>query len=355
MIKNYFHQIQILVFFVCSFAVFGSFQFLSNRIDEQDVEEYLVSLRSEKLIGCLSFYERQNDILVLGDSHSYTAIDYYKLSQLTGTTKISSCAMGGLYFDSLILLVEKIPTFKFIPKNIIFGLSLRQFTTGSDRESQLKEHGKLIAAMGVSAQNIFLKIKKNLEVLAKKFVSGGSLAIERQSEIDYWLPKLTSLDYTKVEHVFENLDHPSKDNWKKYMQQLKFLDSNESGIQRFCNVIQKHGISLFLVDLPESPLLQKMYMSKDTQTYEKIIQQLSKCAKKTIRLTNEQWGIDGRSFLNRSLDRKFNFDQLHKELNNAPQAQRILAFDLDHPNIIGAQIITEKLYEQMRPELKNAF
>lgn len=353
--KGYFHQIQIVVFFASSFAVFLFLQFLSGQVEKKDVADYLVSLRSEKQVGCLSFYERQNDILVLGDSHSYTAIDFYKLSQLTGTTKISSCTMGGLYFDSLVELVEKLPQFESLPTNIIFGLSLRQFTTGSDRESQLKEHGKLIGVMGTSAQNIFLKIKKNIDILSKDFLAGSSLSEARQKDLDYWQPIFGQLDSKKVDLVFEKLHHPAKDNWQKYMLQLKFLESNDNNIKRFCEVIQKHKINLMLVDLPESPYLQKMYKPEDLQRYDEIIQRLATCASKVVRLSSEAWGIDGRHFLNRNLTRNWDFEQLHQQLDQAPADRKAAAFDLDHPNLLGAQVITDKMFQQIKQELKYAF
>lgn len=353
--KDYFHQIQLAVFFVCSLAVFGTLHYLSNYIDDRDVSDYLVSLRSEKQVGCLSFYEKKNDILVLGDSHSYTAIDFFKLSDLAGTTKISSCTMGGLYFDSLVELMEKLPSFKSLPTNIIYGLSLRQFTTGSDREKQVKEHGRLISMMGMNAQNVFLKIKENLEALVKQFALGASLVTVRQKSLDYWQPIFSAMNATDVNDVFEQLHHPAKENWRKYIKQLKFLDSNQSNIQRFCDVIQKNNINLFLVDLPESPYVQKMYRPEDLQTYAQIIQQLSVCAKKVVRFSHEQWGIDGRFFLNRDLNTKFDFKELHRGLDKTPADRKALAFDLDHPNLLGAQIITQKMFEEIKTELKYAF
>jgi hypothetical protein len=355
LVKNYFHQILIAVFFASSFAVFGVFQYLSNDIDDRDVGDYLVSLRENSTVGCLSFYERKNDILVVGDSHSYAALDFYKLSELTKTTKISSCTMGGLYFDSLVELIEKLPSFQSLPTNIIFGLSLRQFTTGSDRESQLKEHGKLIGSMGTNAQNVFLKIKKNLEIEIKAFFTHTSLIDGRSRDLNYWGPYLTQLDPKSVEKVFELLHHAAKDNWQKFMQQLKFLGTNESNIQRFCNVIQKNNINLFLVDLPESPYLQKMYRPEDLQNYSKVIEGLSACSKKVIRMSLQEWGVDGRHFLNRSFNKKFNFKELSEKLDRASLESRVYAFDLDHPNLIGAQIITEKMYEKIREDLKYAF
>lgn len=353
--KNYFHQIQILVFFVCSFSVFLALQFLSGIVDKRDVADYLVSLRSEKLVGCLSFYERKNDILVLGDSHSYTGIDFYKLSQLTGTTKISSCTVGGLYFDSLVDLFEKIPTFQNRPANIIYGLSLRQFTTGADRESQLQEHRKLFVAIGVNPQNVFLKIKKNVETLAKELIIRSSLQVQRRNDLEYWTPIFSKLEVSKVDEVFDQLHHSTKDNWQKYMQQLKFLESNEVNIKRFCEVVQKNNMNLILVDLPESPYLQKMYKTEYLQAYAQIIQKLSVCAKKVVSLNHKEWGIDARHFLNRNLSRNWDFLELHSNLNQAPVDRKAIAFDLDHPNLVGAQIITEKMYQEIKPELKYAF
>lgn len=343
------------MFFVCSFAVFLFLQFLSDQVDKRDVSEYLVSLRSEKQVGCLSFYERKNDILVLGDSHSYTAIDFYKLSQLTGTTKISSCTMGGLYFDSLVELVERLPKLESLPTNIIFGLSLRQFTTGSDRELQLKEHGRLFAMMGTNIQNVFLKIKKNIELSSKDFLAGSSLSDARQKDLDYWKPVFDRFDSKKVDEIFEKLHHPAKENWQKYMLQLQFLGSNQGNIKRFCDVIRKNNINLMLVDLPESPYLQKMYKPKDLEQYTEIIQMLSACAKKVVRLSNEAWGIDGRHFLNRNLTRNWDFEELYHKLDQTPVERKAVAFDLDHPNLLGAQVITDQIFQQIKEELKYAF
>lgn len=354
-LKTYFHQIQLGVFFVFSFAIFFVFKGLSDYVEQRDSGEYLVSLRENSTTGCLSFYERQNNILVIGDSHSYAGFDFYKLSQLTGTSKISTCTMGGLYFDSLVELIERIPKLEAVPANIIFGLSLRQFTTGSDRGNQLKEHSKLIEAMGSSPQNVFLKIKTNLNSLIFQSPVAKSLVEGRQSDLKYWQSTFDKIDLRKVDFVFDRIHHPAKDNWQKYMQQLSFLKENKKNIDRFCDVIRKNNINLFLVDLPESPYLQGMYKLSDLNQYQEVMRSLSACAKKIVRMSNKEWGIDGRSFLNRSLSQNWNFEELYADLDKTPTERKNLAFDLDHPNLVGAQVITEKLYNEIKSDLKYAF
>lgn len=353
--QNGFHLKLIIIFFVSSFAIFGLLKSISDHVDERDISDYLISLRENSTAGCLSFYERDSNILVVGDSHTYAGFDFYKFSQLAGTSKISACMMGGLYFDSLVDLIEKLPQFESIPGNIVFGLSLRQFTTGSDRESQLQEHGKLIHSMGISLQNIFLKIKKNLDFFLKDSLKRGSLELEREQDLNKWQPVLAGLDVKKVDYVFNHLNHGSKDSWKKYLAQLQFLDSNDANILRFCEVIKKNDIRLFLVDIPESPYLQSLYKASDITKYSEIIQKLSQCSKKVVRLTNDEWGLDNRHFLNRSLSSKWDFEQLYSKLDHTPADQKILAFDLDHLNLVGAQIVTDKTFNQIKDDLKHAF
>ena len=349
------HKILIAVFIISTAVIFLSFQYVSNKIADIDRSDYLVSLRENSTVGCSSFNQLKNDILVIGDSHAYAGIDFYRLKELTGSQKISSCTMGGLYFETLIELLKKIEAGGNYPTNIIYGLSLRQFTTGSDKEQQIAEHHKLINSIGYIDRNAFLNIKTNfLNYFDDEHIK-HVLVNERSNLLAYWVPLINNLDKNEVNRVFEELDHSAKHNWRKYLNQLKFINENKSNIERFCKLINKIETNLFLVDIPESPFLQRQYKSAEIEDYKNVIAMLNQCSKKVVKLTNEEWGIEARHFLNRSLNKSFNFDEIVTLTNKAPDLQRSIAFDLDHINLVGAQIVTEKIYNEIKSDLKYAF
>jgi hypothetical protein len=349
------HKILIAVFILSTAVVFSALYSISNFIFEKNRPNHLVSLREISTLACLSISRKQNDIVVFGDSHSYAAIDFYKLKELAGTEKISSCSMGGLYFETLIELLETLRSSSNHPKNIIYGLSLRQFTTGTDRQQQIIEHQKMISSAGDISKNIFLSIKNNIIGYFDKKDTDNILIQQRSNLLSRWTPLINSLDKYSVDQLFEKLDHSAKQNWNKYLQQLKFIESNNASIDKFCYLIKKSNANLFLVDIPESPYLQNQYKLSDVEEYKKIITKLSQCSKKVIQLTNEQWGVDSRHFLNRSLKPVFNFEELLKLNNQAPDALKSIAFDLDHINLVGAQIVTEKIYNEIKSEIEHAF
>ncbi len=353
--ERYFVQIQISVFFATSALIFGFLLILSHFAATGGQANYLVSLYGNSTAGCSSFNSRQNNILVLGDSHAYVAFDFYKLSQLTGTEKISSCTMGGLYFETLTELVEGLVQKKNFPANLIYGLSLRQFTSGQDQLKQMAEHRRLMIEALTPNLSPFFKIKKNVELSFRNILPQFSLVNERDRQISYWQPVFSNLPSHKVEEVYEKLDHPTKDNWQKYFQQLKFLKMTGVNVDRFCHAIRGMGTKLFLVDIPESPFLQSQYTQQQRLDYEKVIAGLSQCAAKVVRLSSKEWGLDGRFFLNRGLKKRWNFDELYAQLNQAPADLKLNAFDLDHMNLVGAQIFTEKVYQEIKDELKYAF
>ena len=296
-IKRDLHLNLLILFLIFSAIVLAFFYVLSNRITEVDRSEYLISLRENSTVGCLSFSQLRNNILVIGDSHAYAGLDFYKLAQLTGTQKISSCTMGGLYFETLIELLGKIESAPTKPKNIIFGLSLRQFTSGSDKEKQMAEHHTLINSAKPINRNLFLNIKNNFETYFTPEES-KMLLKERNQQVSYWGPVFNALKAESVELLFDKLDHPGKYAWRKYFSQLKFLDSNKVNIEKFCTSINKIQANLFLVDLPESPYLESQYKKEDIEQYQLVIAELSKCSKGLVKMSRQEWGIESRHFLN---------------------------------------------------------
>lgn len=351
-VKKYFSIICLLAFILISVLAVN----LLVSISEKNINksEYLISLRESSTVGCSSFWERNNDILVIGDSHSYAAFDYYHLAQLVGTNKISSCTMGGLYFETLNYMLKKIASQRNTPKIIIYGASLRQFTNGSDKEQQIAEHYKLLTDGYQFSRLPFAEIRKYIEGLFQSRPN-GDLVEQRSSNIKKWAPIISRLDQTELNSVFDSVSNQSKEVWLKYLAQLKFQDDLNEQLTEFCRIVTDNKLKMIIVDIPESPYLSKLYSASQQATYSDILKHLSACSLKTVIFNNSEWGITNAHFINRDLDDNWNFNEIKRKGNELEAKLKNNVYNLDHMNLIGSQLFTEKLNQSIRDELKNAF
>ena len=105
-----------------------------------DVTDYLANLRERTEFGCRTFLDRRPDILLLGDSHTYSAYDFNALRIAWRTDSISTCALGGFYAESFFIIADYMRRNGYFPKLLVLNTSPREFVDGRDKAAALSVH-----------------------------------------------------------------------------------------------------------------------------------------------------------------------------------------------------------------------
>lgn len=318
--------------------------YFGRNFRETAANDYFATLRESSETGCQSFFSRKPEVFILGDSHSYTAWAFEKISEFYRTPRLSSCTMGGLYFSSGALILESMLKRRLFPKVVIYGLSLRQFVVGKNKDIQRKAHRQL---MEESAQSLgdsmnFLSTSKALvRIAARKVLGARGERIQALQSPAEKLDALYRLNEMAIEHLDEEFvarqmrAHPNEGAvmWKQFMANLRF-DPNETGkIREVCGWIKNSATQLVVVPIPESPVLEATYPADARKRYQEILQQFSECA--IVVRDDRHFGIGNRHFVNRTLEGGFDYSRLTHQ------------YDLDHMNLVGARKFTARVLEHL--------
>lgn len=306
---------------------------------------YFYSLRENSTIGCSTLSGNKLDYLVVGDSHSYTAYDFLKLSRLLDTKKIGTCTLGGYYFETMIHFIKS--THKIISnsKYILYGLSYRQFTNGKNKASQIDEHMKMISDI----DSIETSRTNHINNLMRQIIENDrhkNILKEYGKTTDKWTSFINSLKTSAVSKIFKSIQNVSSSSWKTYLAMAQTSPKINNLVREFCDHINANKIKLILIDIPESPFLSERYSPRQRQDYEVIKKNLKKCAIAFLDKNIFKKSNDNRYFLNRSLKEEWLTAHGAKQLNTPDIIND--AYDYDHMNLIGAQYFTQSLAEQLK-------
>src|SRR5262249_30841889 len=106
---------------------------------------YLLSLRDSTL-ACESLGLRKPQAAVIGDSHSYAGWDFAALQAGLGE-RLGGCALGGLYIETVPLLLGHVLHASPGLRTVVLGLSPRMFWESPSKQEQINAHRRLIPAM----------------------------------------------------------------------------------------------------------------------------------------------------------------------------------------------------------------
>lgn len=342
--KNKFRNFNIIVLILvamASAALTGLHYYFSEfYILKMPEADYLANLRDNTEFGIRSFTKRQADILFVGDSHTYAAIDFNQVYKSLKGKKISSAAMGGFYFDGLEILLEKLDNDDYYPKTMIYGASLRQFVDSFSKADQLRQHKKILHE---NKLDMLKGLKRFLKYVLKKNVYLTN-AKEEQKRISFHTEKLSQLDEAKLTLGFAKIKNDSTEMWnKKLSKDQVFMKDYQKHIDHLCEFVQKHKISLYVVNIPESPYLESLYTKTDHEKYIQILHAFDQCADKILTGGSSTYGLGNKHFVNREMSFGYEYDLWNKGEFDGDK----LSFNLDHMNLIGAVVFTEGMLEKL--------
>lgn len=319
---------------------------LAAPLRELSDEEYLANLRENSELGPATFLERRARVLVIGDSHSYSGFDYAELARGLGVTSLSSCAMGGFYTDSIPLVTGLLRKSGYAPAVIIYGFSSRQLFEGSNKKAQLAQHARALTP----------KSLPGLREAARNLWTWLLLRLDRRRAMPSWPGRDDAL-FAANSGPVEALGQAMRDRaaagglqstlstWDQVIGAARIdAASQRDNLAALCAYVAETGAELYVVSLPESPVLEARYPQALRQQVRDTLAPLSGCARRVDLLPPEAYGIGNEHFLNRPMAYAYPYAKW-----TAPDCKPAAGdFDPDHMNLVGARRFTAAVARMVR-------
>lgn len=327
----------LLAFFLTAIVVSASLIAAGQYSLRANTDNYLASLRESSSFGCATAGLTQSELFFIGDSHSYAGWNFNNVSQLTGTPNISACMMGALYLETLPAIMQKFRENNGYPKKIVYGTSIWQFTNRKGKEAQLAQHTNLLNTFR-SRYN--LASARDMIKLAYKWKEHPETSPGKalQRTLSTHFIKVESTRESSATGLIEKESTESKLIWKENQKSIVFEANIKEKIDAFCKLINREGIDLYVIDLPESPYMMANYKKEDLRTYEQILQQFRQCSQNIVMSDAASYGLGNRHFINRSMMDSFPYESLPDGTSGISLPY---LYDIDHMNLIGATKFTQ--------------
>lgn len=308
-------------------------KYLANRLSHKD---YLSSLQHPQFgVHVYPYKNIKIDYLTIGDSHVYSGINYNLFSEMLQTENIGSFSVGGLRLESSTQLFSLMDKFNNYPQNIILGVSLLMFMKHEDNINRMNEMEELVE--GLINHKYFNNIRREnllglfLDILGLKtyyspFLSPINYSIQKE-KLKYHAPLISALSDSSIERNFTVSS--SLPLYKLYSQGM-FVENIEDIIENFCLQVKKRNIKLYVIHIPESPLIEKEYPPYLFSSYKKYLKGFEDYAEKVIIKQSKSYNIFNKHYINRYL-KKVNYDNWNE-----------IDINYDHLNYYGSTIFTDK-------------
>ncbi len=318
-------------------------------------DEFLMGLHSKAAEGCVALKHGQNiDIVIIGSSHAYAAIDLYVLKSTLGKKRVAICALPTWNTDFLHPFMTFLAKENLSPKRLIWvadaGVPLK-----------LGQHDKRLdyAREILSDSNMQKKISdawiENIEAGLPPLKLSKEL-YQKQRRLHH--DKITSLSLAQVKQRLEAFPMVSESNLAPVLNTAKINPQNKNNLRRFCTdlKLRRMELDIIIAPVPEitSKLIAKYNPGADYADLSEFLEANVTCAQSVISPTLNDWGLDERYFMNRFLKEDYAYDIWEKSedfslfYENLPRRSQINFYNPDHMNPVGAVVFSQKVGELFR-------
>lgn len=310
------------------------------RYGEITDSDYLSNLRDSSLFGCHSFLDMKPEWLIVGDSHSYAAWNYNELSKILDNTSISSCTVGGFYLETFNMILKLMDENQYYPKKLIYGASVRQFSYSEFKHKQQEVHEAYIEQKYTLKEFLF-GIITHLRTGKKKNILHTTHE-EQISKYELHKSRIESITREEADLYIKSYPSGPYEKWRNKIKKHSFTKDLDNMIQDICKVVNEKDIELYVINIPISPRLERMYGEEIMKQYFDYINKFQACSSKIIIKTAEYYKIENSHYFNRSMDDQFPYEQIKANKEIIGETDQWDAYDLNHLNAIGAFLFTEK-------------
>ncbi len=296
---------------------------------------YLANLRTS-LVSCESLTLRRPEAIVIGDSHSYADWDFAELQRGLGQ-RLGACALGGLYVDSVPMLVDYVLQSSPGATTLILGLSPRMFWESPSRKEQIDSHVRLIPSL-----------KPNAAPYVRRVLFGEPLPYDLEAEaVRRHTDRLESLDEGAIlERLAESQQSiRTLRDWNQRLGESRHMPEADRPVADVCRIVRAHKLRLLVLHMPESPYLEARYPEEVWRAYLAAMRSFDRCAEKVIVEKAVSYGLGNRHYINRELKDTHNYGKWGRP---GPLTDD-LDFDADHLNPVGAGKFTRAVLAKFPP------
>ena len=319
-----------------------------TEIIQSDV--FLMGLNGKHGEGCIALkYMQDVDIIIIGSSHSYAAIDPYVLQQNIEGKRVGICAISSWNTDYLHEFMQFLNRENISPKRIIWMADLAVPITLGLHEKRF-ENAKAILSDTTTQLRISDKwLAKTEEGLPPLGISKDAYK-NRQT---FHGNALSALSLTAVKERLDTFTEVRDGNIIEVLKTARINPANEKNLRRFCTDLKLRGIDLEIV-LPPIPDRTASLFSQHGPKFQytdlsSFLDANLPCLKGISSESLIGWGLDERYFINRSLydDHPYEIwntpDEFGPYYTNLRQALKPRFYSPDHLNPVGAVIFTKEL------------
>jgi hypothetical protein len=290
---------------------------------------YLANLRSSRM-SCESVALRRPQAVVIGDSHSYAGWDFAELQRRLGL-RIGSCALGGLYLETVPQLVDYVAASSPEATLLILGLAPRLFWESPTKKEQVASHRKLLSSMKQDAAPYLSRLISNRPLPYDREVAAVARQANRIEALD---ERVIAARLAQSEQAILSL--------RLWVERLavprRTLDLSAT-VGEICGRVRTHNLRLWVLHIPESPWLEARYPDHVWEGYVSGLKALSSCAEKVVADKAMSFGLGNRHYVNRDLRDDHDYGWWEGTGSMADDRP----FDADHLNPVGAARFTKEV------------
>ena len=287
------------------------------------------------------------EVIAIGDFHSYAAWDFEQLGEAT-RARVGACALGGLYVETVPVMLQSVSRLPTRPRLVILGLSPRMFWDSPTKGQQIRANLDVIKEIDVG---IAPTVETTSLLLAARGQRARLASAIAEREVGLNELALDTID-ARLDQAGAKLN--TLNNWIQRLGDTKITTTGRDAVKRICSVVVELKIPLMVIHLPESPYLERMYPAEAWQGYVDALAGLAICARRVVAEPAHSFGLSNRDYVDRFLisDPSYSIWSSQVPLVDGR------VFDPDHMNPLGArrftgEIIRRHLLKDITPQLRS--
>jgi hypothetical protein len=315
-------------------------------------DEFLMGLHSKAAEGCVALKHGQNiDIIIIGSSHAYAAIDLYALKSTLGNKHVAMCTLPTWNTDFLHPFMTFLATENLSPKRLIWVADAGTPLKLGQHDKRL-DYARAILSESETQKKISNAWIENIEAGLPPLKLSKEL-YQKQRRLHH--DKITSLSLAQVKQRLEAFPKVSEGNLAAVLNTAKINPQNKNNLRRFCTDLKLRGMELDIIVAPVPDITSKLIARYSSDTdYADLSEFLAAnvaCAQSVVSPALNDWGLDERYFINRFLKEDYAYDIWGKPedfslfYENLPRRSQINFYNPDHMNPVGAVIFSQKIGE----------